>query len=464
MAIKVKTNLISVRRTVFTPNVEVKEELSVLFCVFVSPFSAFSFDFFVVSEKSCTFATSKKKTKMKYKILIVLACVALLSACSNDDDETKTPQTRTVLVYMAGENSLSDYAEEDLKEIMDASFLLTEDDQLLVWFDRAKEDELPWLARMVNGQLKDSVSIADMQISDKDEYSSDPHVFEKVLTYAYGHYPATQGYGLVLWSHASGWLKADSIAYSRAYGVDNGSNSPYSNNGPLMNFPTIGRILEKQPHLEFIMGDCCNFMCLESIYELRNATDYVVGSPAEIPDPGAPYATVVPEMFKRENAARGIMQKYAECYEDYIPLSVAKTSDMEALAEATHDVLKAIYGRMDTEYPDMTGLIHYYNEASGRFNPNYNIFYDAGDFVKRYATDAEYEQWKAVFDRVVIDKAFATSWMVNKSWYSYYTDFEMTKERYHGVSIFVPQDPNYGYYRRYNNDVKMMAWWWKAWE
>jgi hypothetical protein len=464
MAIKVKTNLISVRRTVFTPNVEVKEELSVLFCVFVSPFSAFSFDFFVVSEKSCTFATSKKKTKMKYKILIVLVCVALLSACGKDDDETKTPQTRTVLVYMAGENSLSDYAEEDLKEIMDASFLLTEDDQLLVWFDRAKEDELPWLARMVNGQLKDSVSIADMQISDKDEYSSDPHVFEKVLTYAYGHYPATQGYGLVLWSHASGWLKADSIAYSRAYGVDNGSNSPYSNNGPLMNFPTIGRILEKQPHLEFIMGDCCNFMCLESIYELRNATDYVVGSPAEIPDPGAPYATVVPEMFKRENAARGIMQKYAECYEDYIPLSVAKTSDMEALAEATHDVLKAIYGRMDTEYPDMTGLIHYYNESPGRFNSNYNIFYDAGDFVKQYATDAEYKQWKQVFDRVVVDKTLATSWAVNKSWYIYYTDFEVTKEKFHGVSMFVPQDPNYGYYRRYNNDVKMMAWWWKAWE
>ena len=36
MAIKVKTNLINVRRIVFTPNVEVKDELSALFCVFVS--------------------------------------------------------------------------------------------------------------------------------------------------------------------------------------------------------------------------------------------------------------------------------------------------------------------------------------------------------------------------------------------------------------------------------------------
>ena len=395
---------------------------------------------------------------------VALACVTLLSACSKDDDEQKTPQTRTVLVYMSAENTLSSYAEADLKEIMDASIQLTEDDQLLVWYDRAKKDELPWLARMVNGKLRDSVSIADMQISNKDDYSSDPHVFEKVLTYAYSHYPAVEGYGLVLWSHASGWLKADSIAYSRAYGVDNGINSSYSNNGPFLNIPTIRRILEGQPHLDFIMADCCNFMCLESIYELRSVTDYIVGSPAEIPDPGAPYATVVPEMFKRQNAAKGIMQKYAECYQDALPLSVAKTSEMEALAEATNDVLKAIYSRLGMEYPDMTGMIHYYNESPGRFYPYYNIFYDAGDFVKQYATDAEYKQWKTALDRVVIDKAFAKSWMVNKSWYTHYSDFEMTEERYHGVSMFVPQDPGFGYYKRYNNDIKMMAWWWKVWE
>ncbi|MBR2229104.1 MAG: hypothetical protein IJ886_02370 [Prevotella sp.] len=395
---------------------------------------------------------------------VALACVTLLSACSKDDDEQKTPQTRTVLVYMSAENTLSSYAEADLKEIMDASIQLTEDDQLLVWYDRAKKDELPWLARMVNGKLKDSVSIADMQISNKDDYSSDPHVFEKVLTYAYSHYPAVEGYGLVLWSHASGWLKADSIAYSRAYGVDNGINSSYSNNGPFLNIPTIRRILEGQPHLDFILADCCNFMCLESIYELRSVTDYIVGSPAEIPDPGAPYATVVPEMFKRQNAAKGIMLKYAECYQDALPLSVAKTSEMEALAEATHDVLKAIYSRLGMEYPDMTGMIHYYNESPGRFYPYYNIFYDAGDFVKQYATDAEYKQWKTALDRVVIDKAFAKSWMVNKSWYTHYSDFEMTEERYHGVSMFVPQDPGFGYYKRYNNDIKMMAWWWKVWE
>ena len=40
----------------------------------------------------------------------------------------------------------------------------------------------------------------------------------------------------------------------------------------------------------------------------------------------------------------------------------------------------------------------------------------------------------------------------------------MTEERYHGVSMFVPQDPDLGLYGKYNEAIKKMAWWWKAWE
>ena len=380
-----------------------------------------------------------------------------MSACCKDDEET-IPQTRTVLIYMSAENTLSYDSENDLEEIRQGSQELTNDDYLLVYYDRAKKDELPWLARIVKGQLKDSVSIADMQISEKDEYASNPAVFEKVLSYAYSHYPATAGYGLTFWGHASGWLREDSIARSRGYGVDNGTNSPSYDSGYWLNIPTLRQALEKQPHLEFILADCCNFMCLETIYELCEVTDYIVGSAAEIPAQGAPYDKVVPEMFKRKDAAKAIMTKYAESYKDYLPLSVAKTVEVDALAEATRTVLKAIYSRLDTEYPDMTGLIHYYNEYRAQYHPYYNIFYDAGDFVKKYATEAEYKEWKQALDRVISDKIFSKKWDTNKSWYSHYSDFEMTEERYHGVSMYVPQDPDLGYHKRYNDDLKLFGW------
>ena len=393
----------------------------------------------------------------------VLLCMALLTAC-NKDDEVKTPQTRTVLIYMSAENTLSPDSDSDLAEIKEGSQKLTDDDQLLVYYDRARKDELPWLARIVKGQLKDSVSIVDMQISDKDDYASDPHVMEKVLAYAYGHYPATQGYGLTLWGHASGWLKQDSIAYTRGYGVDNGLNSSSYDSGYWLNMPTLKRVLEKQPHLEFILADCCNFMCIESLYELRKVTDYIVGSPAEIPDRGAPYTTIVPEMFKHQDAVKGIIAKYAAEYPDYQPLSVVKTSEMEALAEATKSVLKAIYGRLESDYPDMSELIYYYNDYSGSYKPYYNIFYDAGDFVKKFATDGEYKQWKEALDRVVTDKVFSARWTTNKYWSTYYSAFTATEEKYHGVSMFVPQDPDYGRYVVRNEDIKMFEWWWKVWE
>lgn len=391
------------------------------------------------------------------KKLVFLICLALLSACCKDDEET-IPQTRTVLIYMSAENTLSYDSENDLEEIRKGSQELTNDDYLLVYYDRAKKDELPWLARIVKGQLKDSVSIADMQISEKDEYASNPAVFEKVLSYAYSHYPATAGYGLTFWGHASGWLREDSIAHSRGYGVDNGTNSSSYDSGYWMNIPTLRQALEKQPHLEFILADCCNFMCLETIYELCEVTDYIVGSAAEIPAQGAPYDKVVPEMFKRKDAAKAIMTKYAESYKDYLPLSVAKTVEVDALAEATRTVLKAIYSRLDTEYPDMTGLIHYYNEYRAQYHPYYNVFYDAGDFVKKYATEAEYKEWKQALDRVISDKIFSKKWDTNKSWYSHYSDFEMTEERYHGVSMYVPQDPDLGYHKRYNDDLKLFGW------
>lgn len=380
-----------------------------------------------------------------------------MSACCKDDEET-IPQTRTVLIYMSAENTLSYDSENDLEEIRKGSQELTNDDYLLVYYDRAKKDELPWLARIVKGQLKDSVSIADMQISEKDEYASNPAVFEKVLSYAYSHYPATAGYGLTFWGHASGWLREDSIAHSRGYGIDNGTNSSSYDSGYWMNIPTLRQALEKQPHLEFILADCCNFMCLETIYELCEVTDYIVGSAAEIPAQGAPYDKVVPEMFKRKDAAKAIMTKYAESYKDYLPLSVAKTVEVDALAEATRTVLKAIYSRLDSEYPDMTGLIHYYNEYRAQYHPYYNVFYDAGDFVKKYATEAEYKEWKQALDRVISDKIFSKKWDTNKSWYSHYSDFEMTEERYHGVSMYVPQDPDLGYHKRYNDDLKLFGW------
>ena len=55
-----------------------------------------------------------KNMMKKIKILSLLVClIALFTACHDEEDKTNYG-SRTVLVYIAGDNSLSRFASEDL--------------------------------------------------------------------------------------------------------------------------------------------------------------------------------------------------------------------------------------------------------------------------------------------------------------------------------------------------------------
>ena len=401
-------------------------------------------------------------------------CIALtvLTSCKKDDPEKAEPlPQRTVLIYIAGENNLNSVIKSEMDEMKVGSKSIG-NNCLLVYVDGAKSGELPYLARINEGEICDSVSISDMGISSKDEYSSDPAVMESVLRYAFSnHKSENDDYGLVLWGHASGWLIDDSLAYNamsrmnvsvsgrakprKAYGGDTGDNSTSTTGRYWLNIPTLASLLGKVPHLKFIFADCCNFQCLENAYELRNVTDYIIGSPAEIPDIGAPYNTVVPAMFESTTFAESVIDRY---YEQAIggrktPLSVIKTSGMNDLAAATRTALLSFVPTLDSPYPDMTGIIHYYY---------YYRYHDANNFMLKYAPADIYTSWKQAFDNVVVHRLLSEHWVTNRLWDGYYYDFQVTEETYGGASMFVPQSPYVDDYSSYNSNIRKMAWYYAA--
>ena len=400
--------------------------------------------------------------------------VVMMTACSSNDDafepvqpapkkeESRTvDQAKTVLVYMAGRNNLSGMVNKDLNEMKLGSKYLGSNDNLLVFVRRDKSEKLPWLARIKNGVVTDSVSLSDMGItsSDGENRASDPVVMEGVMRYAFSHYPAMDGnYGLVLWGHGSGWLMKDEVkrANSRAFGVDCGENG----NALWINIPTMANILRGMPRLKFIMADCCNFMCLEILYELRNVCDYIIGSPAEIPDDGAPYDQIVPDMFADGRFYTSIIDKYHKSIDGYLPLTAVQTSEMDHVAHATREAMQTVQSNLSSDYADLTGLIHYYHtDDDSDFHPEYNIFYDAGDFFLAHAPQDAYQQWKQALDKAIVEHRHATSWSTDKPWWKKYSDFTVTDQKMHGVSMFVNQDPAKGYYAKWNEDIKKMAWW-----
>ena len=423
--------------------------------------------------------TKKFLVKMMLMSILTVATMMSFTACSSDDEvlnevnenlqlnaSRHAAAERTVLVYMAGKNNLSKSLQTNLEQMKVGSKHIG-NNTLLVFVRRDIQGEKPWLARISNGEVTDSVSLEDMGIGTSNMQACNPDLMEQVIRYAFDHYPAND-YGLVLGGHSTGWLIGQEPNETRAFGVDNGDGYAYSNNNKRwINVPTMARVLERVPHLKFIFADCCNFMCLETMYELRNVTDYIIGSPAEIPGEGAPYEQIIPALYEKNTFCTSIIDLYYNVQNGNLPLSAVKTSAMDQLASATRYALDKVQAMTGNGYADTQGLIHYgYSASSIQFHQEYNLFYDAGDFFRSQLSESDYQQWKQALDEVVVEKRFAKQWRTCMTWRYIYSDFEMTEEKYHGVSMYIPQDANteYGkYYAQNNEDIKQLKWYQSVW-
>lgn len=358
------------------------------------------------------------------KIIALLAFTTLFSACHKDDDPVDPMPERTVLVYLAGENNLSSYADSDLKEMLTASKSLNNKQQLIVYVDQAKSAP-PFFARIQDGEFVDSVSV-------EESLTADPAVLEKALRYMRTNYPA-KSYGLVLWGHGSGWIiSSDSIAYaqSRAYGGDTGTGSSSSAGKFWMNVPPMARAIANgmaRTPLTFIMGDCCSFGCIEIAYELRNLTEYIIGSPAEVPDDGAPFDIIVPDMFST-NAEfyKAIIDDYYNYYlNEYqksprryynrmtgdlqgysVPLAVVKTSELGTLASATAQILNTISDKLQPE-----GTLVFTDKMYYALYGNYRYSYDMYNILKSNTSQADFNTWASAYTKAVPYYLNSTHWL-----------------------------------------------------
>lgn len=395
--------------------------------------------------------------------MVFISVCLLFTACKKDEiEEVDNPADhRTVLIYVAGENTLSKFFVAELAEIIAGSRSMQKGDHLLVYIDVADKFHNPYLLDVSQG---DTVTIHQYT---QDSYAGDPAVMSEVINRAFSAYPAGS-YGLVLWGHASGWIVSnDSVAHSMmarrlAYGIDNGENrgDDYSNFGYEMNIPTLKKTIQRCGYpLKFIFGDCCNFMCAEVAYELRQTADYIIGSSAEIPGKGAPYKTMVPAMFSRSDTFyKEMVDAYYEqiVNGDRVPLAVVKTSEMDQLAAATRTTLKAIKASQGDNFLDLSELIYY---SGKKGYPSAHVMYDMNDIMLRYAADG-YNSWKQSFDKAVVYSKMAPRWNTNGM--VIFQDFAVTDERYGGLSMFVPQPDSFTNYYQYNRDITKLSWYYAA--
>ena len=313
--------------------------------------------------------------------------------------------------------------------------------QVIITPDDATNKKVAWVSNDesvamvdVNGKVttlkagsRNSVGVSETQ-----------EVFAKVFSNS--KYQA-DSYGLVYWSHGDGWLPYPLRAGTRWVGQDKG------NGDNRMNISEFVEILKSAPHFDFILFDACFMQAVEVAYELRDYTDYCIGSPTEIPGPGASYDAVVPAMFSAENAAVNIAkayyEPYAAKYDEGKGLSnsnwtagasvcALRTDKLVDLARITKQVLP---GSVDNA--QLRSLIFDYDKRRGSdgFQDGHVGYYDMANMMKKITDNGGYLTWRQAFDAAVV------YWATTSMNYSAYIGM-FSMEGTNGVSCYIPSVSN----------------------
>ena len=330
----------------------------------------------------------------------------LLASCSDDDspiadaeEEEETIASRTVLAYVVGDNQSTSSGASDLSSLLkvniDSMFVgmkSVTDGNLLV-LSKLSGDTNSYLFRLKNS--KGTVTADTLYTYDDVNPLSDETMLE-IITTAFGECPANS-YGFAFLSHAEGWVEASTSASSRFMGI-------YKNTA--MDICDFQYVLSASGyHLDFIMYDACFMQSVEVAYELRNEADYFIGSPTEIPGPGADYSVVVPAFFETTDYAEAIAQAYYKPYaEKYnggtnlsnsnwtagVSVSVISADALDDLAASSKEVFDNY--NFDNKVVD----IMRYDRRSSRY------YYDL-DGLMCHLTDEndDYDAWREVFDKAV---------------------------------------------------------------
>ncbi len=384
-----------------------------------------------------------------FLLTVTMLVVAVLAYSCDDDDEVAPPvekiNRRSVLVFMVAENSLYSFVNGvssytgDLTEMLQGCKNIPDSCELVVYVDDLKNPRIYVIdnkttARRAN-ELKPELEYDD------DGNSASPEVLNQTLKYMYTKHKA-KSYGLVMWSHGSGWIEGmyDSGVRERngkktSFGIDNLKNLAIDE-GPSMEISDMAKVLEQYDNLNFVLFDACFMQCIECLYTLRNSADYIIGSSAEIPGLGAPYDRIMASMFAEPFVAGDIARIYYDYYQNEdkeyngVLLSVVDTKQLDNFAKATKEAI----GDIDLRNGKYVGVMRYFPYDNWYQSVSFPDFYDMKGIMMSNLPADRYENWLKALDEITVAK-YAT-----KTWYSYYYHGYVVVDstQYSGISMYVP--------------------------
>lgn len=326
--------------------------------------------------------------KWLYTLLVIV-----LAACSNEIPEQQPAKRsgRTVLAYLISNNkagSLDTYLRDNIIDMYTALGNMKESCTLLVFYRPYTDDTplgKPTLMSFYadgRGNINNQAVLTGQEltfdavcsIAEKKEYTmnsqiaTDPAVMKKVFTDMQTVAPS-DSYGLILGSHATGWMKGNSVQ-SKAFGDDGGYN---------IDIPDLANVLKKSfsEKLDFVLFDACMMGNAEVGYELKDVTSHCIASVMETPVYGFPYDQILPYLYTENIDYSAVCHEFMSFNKTnnlWGTCAVMDCSQMENLASAVKEKL--------SEWEDALSSVSMQNVQQYGVNSYKYFSYDVLDFFR----------------------------------------------------------------------------------
>ena len=363
----------------------------------------------------------------KFILFLQLAAFILFASCS-DEDPDPAPQppvieTNTIFVYMPWSGS----TKKDpglysffLTNIQDIKSAIVNQGGLgnkkLMIFISTKVDK----GALINVQYKNGSCIDDtVAIYDNTQPDLRLNTAEWITTLlkrVKQEAPANH-YSMIVGCHGMGWIPArPSTRINRPAVSPFGLNQNAGKAGPptrwlggnayQTNISDFDKGIEDSGigKFQYILFDDCNMTGIEVAYELRNATNHIIGSPTEIMAYGMPYKFLWSELSKVNPDYHSICTNFINFYSNYkyegtpYPYGTISVIDCSQVEDMV-DIMKEINASSSLSTITESNI-----QSMDGYTPS--IFYDMGDYVRKLVQNEPLllAKFNSQLDRLVPEK------------------------------------------------------------
>jgi hypothetical protein len=319
---------------------------------------------------------------------------------------------------MAADNNLYRTAYRNIDSMLTVG--IPSEYNLIVYLDTPYDN--PSLLKIKKGKI-DTLKQYETQ------NSASKHVLKSTIDEAFSLFPA-KSYGLILWSHGTGWLPKgvyDNIKQTnvRSFGKDKNNE---------MEIEDLAEAIPE--NLDFIIFDACLMSGIEVLYQLRNKADVIVASPTEVLVAGFPYEKIIPLLLMPHLNYGEIALSYMEYYKNRngeqqsASIAIIDTKQLEPLADLVYNTIKQ---ETDFVCPDKELIQRYDSEEPA-------LFFDFENYLEHAISNKNnLTAIKRQISKTIIYRDF-TPYFLN----------EFAIERSCGIGIYIPSENN-AFFEQYSS-------------